>query len=230
MKTECIRLDPTRGDVTLTTYLLQDSPELLAECIRLDPTRGDVTLTTYLLQDSPELLAGKKRPAITGCPTGFFVEAAEDSICLALPRERYAAQLHQDLRFLHWLLKEMTEKFIHGMGVEIAPATLEKKVLQFFEKETAGEISAVETLLFQLRCGRRELQRPARAAACSEEAVRRRTARAPRQGALPPDGAEWESCRPGRPGAWTITGYAAIIQAKVRKPKRRFRQQRGEKA
>lgn len=96
---------------------------------------------------------------ITGCPTGFFVEAAEDSICLALPRERYAAQLHQDLRFLHWLLKEMTEKFIHGMGVEIAPATLEKKVLQFFEKETAGEISAVETLLFQLRCGRRELQR-----------------------------------------------------------------------
>ena len=30
MKTECIRLDPTRGDVTLTTYLLQDSPELLA--------------------------------------------------------------------------------------------------------------------------------------------------------------------------------------------------------
>ena len=33
------------------------------ECIRLDPTRGDVTLTTYLLQDSPELLAGKKRPA-----------------------------------------------------------------------------------------------------------------------------------------------------------------------
>ena len=129
------------------------------ECIRLDPTRGDVTLTTYLLQDSPELLAGKKRPAITGCPTGFFVEAAEDSVCLALPRERYAAQLHQDLRFLHWLLKEMTEKFIHGMGVEIAPATLEKKVLQFVEKETAGEISVVETLLFQLRCGRRELQR-----------------------------------------------------------------------
>ncbi len=112
MKTECIRLDPTRGDVTLT------------ECIRLDPTRGDVTLTTYLLQDSPELLAGKKRPAITGCPTGFFVEAAEDSVCLALPLERYAAQLHQDLHFLHWLLKEMTEKFIHGMGVEIAPATL----------------------------------------------------------------------------------------------------------
>ena len=166
---------------------------------------------------------------ITGCPTGFFVEAAEDSICLALPRERYAAQLHQDLRFLHWLLKEMTEKFIHGMGVEIAPATLEKKVLQFFEKETAGEISAVETLLFQLRCGRRELQRVLKKL-CDDgqlERLGRGHYRLTEQNA---DGAEWESCRPGRPGAWTITGYAAIIQAKVRKPKRRFRQQRGEKA
>ena len=33
--------------------------------------------------------------------------------------------LHRDVRFLHCLLKEMTEKFIHGMDVEIAPATLE---------------------------------------------------------------------------------------------------------
>jgi len=97
---------------------------------------------------------------ITGCPTAFFVEAAEDSVCLALPRERYREELHRDLRFLHFLLREMTEKFIHGMNVEIAPATLENKVLQFFRQETPmGEISAVETLLFQLRCGRRQLQR-----------------------------------------------------------------------
>ena len=47
------------------------------ECIRLDPTRGDVTLTTYLLQDSPELLAGKKRPAILVCPGGGYFNCSD---------------------------------------------------------------------------------------------------------------------------------------------------------
>ena len=68
--------------------------------------------------------------------------------------------LHRDVRFLHCLLKEMTEKFIHGMDVEISPATLEGKVLMFFQQEApAQEVSQVETMLFQLRCGRRQLQR-----------------------------------------------------------------------
>ena len=97
---------------------------------------------------------------ITGCPTGFFVEAAEDCIILALPRERFHNELDRDLKFLHFLLKEMTAKFIHGMHVEIAPATQESKVLQFFSQSAeTGEINAVESLLFQLRCGRRQLQR-----------------------------------------------------------------------
>ena len=97
---------------------------------------------------------------ITGCPTTFFVEAAEDCLCLALPRERYRDALHRDVRFLHCLLQEMTEKFIHGMNVEIAPATLEAKVMQFLQQEAPEqEVDQVETMLFQLRCGRRQLQR-----------------------------------------------------------------------
>lgn len=97
---------------------------------------------------------------ITGCPTAFFVEAAEDCVCLALPRERYREALHRDVRFLHCLLQEMTEKFIHGMNVEIAPSTLEAKVLQFLQQEAPEqEVDQVETMLFQLRCGRRQLQR-----------------------------------------------------------------------
>ena len=97
---------------------------------------------------------------ITDCPTSFFVEAAEDCLCLALPRERYREALHRDLRFLHYLLNEMTEKFIHGMNVEIAPATLEAKVLQFLQQEAPErEIDQVESMLFLLRCGRRQLQR-----------------------------------------------------------------------
>ena len=34
------------------------------EVIKLYENREDVTLTTYVLQDSPEMLAGGKRPAI----------------------------------------------------------------------------------------------------------------------------------------------------------------------
>lgn len=42
------------------------------EVFRLRDGREDVTLTTYVLQDSPDLLAGKARPAILICPGGCF--------------------------------------------------------------------------------------------------------------------------------------------------------------
>ena len=43
------------------------------EVIRLYENRDDVTLTTYVLQDSPEMLAGKKRPAVLICPGGAYL-------------------------------------------------------------------------------------------------------------------------------------------------------------
>lgn len=42
------------------------------EVIQLYEDRNDVTLTTYILQDSPELLAGKERPAVLICPGGGY--------------------------------------------------------------------------------------------------------------------------------------------------------------
>ena len=97
---------------------------------------------------------------ITGCQTTFFIEASEECLCLALPRERYQRVLHQDVSFLHFLLKEMTAKLISSLNLEITTSTLEEKVLQYLQQEAPEqEITQVETMLFQLRCGRRELQR-----------------------------------------------------------------------
>ncbi len=42
------------------------------EVIKLHKNREDVTLSTYILQDSPELLNGKKRPAVLVCPGGAY--------------------------------------------------------------------------------------------------------------------------------------------------------------
>lgn len=42
------------------------------EVIQLYKDRKDVTLTTYILQDSPELLAGRARPAVLICPGGGY--------------------------------------------------------------------------------------------------------------------------------------------------------------
>ena len=90
--------------------------------------------------------------------------------------------LHRDVRFLHCLLKEMTEKFIHGMDVEIAPATLEGKVLMFFSAGSAGTRG---------QPGRNNaLSAPLRqtaASACPEKTVRRGETSAPWEGALSPD-------------------------------------------
>lgn len=47
------------------------------EVIKLYEQREDVTLTTYILQDSPELLAGKKRPAIIICPGGGYFNCSD---------------------------------------------------------------------------------------------------------------------------------------------------------
>ena len=39
--------------------------------------RKDVTLTTYILDDSPEMLGGKKRPAVLVCPGGAYLNCSD---------------------------------------------------------------------------------------------------------------------------------------------------------
>lgn len=47
------------------------------EVIKLHDGREDVTLTTYVLDDSPEMLKGKKRPAVIICPGGAYLNCSD---------------------------------------------------------------------------------------------------------------------------------------------------------
>lgn len=48
-----------------------------SEVINLYQDREDVTLTTYVLDDSPEMLAGASRPAIIICPGGAYMNCSD---------------------------------------------------------------------------------------------------------------------------------------------------------
>jgi acetyl esterase/lipase len=47
------------------------------QTLNLYENRQDVTLTTYVLSDSPELLNGKKRPAVLVCPGGAYLNCSD---------------------------------------------------------------------------------------------------------------------------------------------------------
>ena len=50
---------------------------MYTEVIKLYEGREDVTLTTYVIKDSQELLDGKKRPAIIICPGGAYLSCSD---------------------------------------------------------------------------------------------------------------------------------------------------------
>ncbi|MBK8139358.1 MAG: alpha/beta hydrolase [Chloroflexi bacterium] len=50
---------------------------MLIETIKLYENRDDVTLTTYVLADSREMLNGKKRPGVLVCPGGAYLGCSD---------------------------------------------------------------------------------------------------------------------------------------------------------
>ncbi len=50
---------------------------MLTQKIQLYENRPDVTLTTYVLDDSRELLAGRARPAVLVCPGGAYLTCSD---------------------------------------------------------------------------------------------------------------------------------------------------------
>ena len=50
---------------------------MLVKTIELYYNRANVTLTTYVLDDSPEMLNGRKRPAILICPGGAYLGCSD---------------------------------------------------------------------------------------------------------------------------------------------------------
>ena len=50
---------------------------MITTTIQLYEERPDVSLTTYVLADSPELLKGKRRPAVLICPGGAYLNCSD---------------------------------------------------------------------------------------------------------------------------------------------------------
>lgn len=64
------------------------------EVIKLYAGRSDVTLTTYVLDDLPELKSGRKRPAIIICPGGAYMACSDsegESVALRFAAMGYHA-------------------------------------------------------------------------------------------------------------------------------------------
>lgn len=64
------------------------------EIIKLIDGRDDVTLTTYVLEDSPELLNGGRRPAVLICPGGAYLGCSDreaEPMAMAFLRMGYNA-------------------------------------------------------------------------------------------------------------------------------------------
>jgi CRP-like cAMP-binding protein len=97
---------------------------------------------------------------ITARKTHFFLEAAEDCICVALPIEPYREELEEDVTFLHCLLDNLADKFEYTSQRDIIGASLEERLLTYLREDTEDhELKEVEGALYQLRCSRRQLQR-----------------------------------------------------------------------
>lgn len=64
------------------------------QTICLREGRTDVTLTTYILEDSPEMLGGKRRPAVIVCPGGAYLSCSDregEPIAMAFANMGYHA-------------------------------------------------------------------------------------------------------------------------------------------
>lgn len=92
----------------------------------------------------------------------FFCEAKTTAVFLALPTEKYRPQLDQDLRFLHLLLEQFTDK-LRLFSLEATSATVEERLLLYLKTgRPQGEIHGLEAATLRLRCSRRQLQRALR--------------------------------------------------------------------
>ena len=84
---------------------------------------------------------------ITGRPTVYFVEAAEECLCIALPIVPNCEALSTDVRFLNSLLGSLADKFESSANIDIGSSALEEKLLQYLHKDTEDhEIHEVERL------------------------------------------------------------------------------------
>lgn len=103
----------------------------------------------------------------------FYVEAVSEVLCAALPMEAHRAELEENPRFLRFLLRTLTEKFMLTARLDRPAKSLEERVLTFLrEMQADHSLHSVNEGVSRLHCSRSQLQRVLRRL-CADGALQR---------------------------------------------------------
>ena len=106
----------------------------------------------------PEIIGDLEFTA--GASTAFFVEAKEAVTAIALPLGYCKEELWNDSRFLHALLRSLSDKLMRIAFTEGVSETVEDRVISYLRDfSTDGSIKGIEDATYMLRYSRRQLQR-----------------------------------------------------------------------
>ena len=90
----------------------------------------------------------------------FYAQASTTVLALTLPLGPYAAALEQDVPFLHFLLRSVTEKLEQSSHAEAIGGTLEERLLHWMNGHCPnGTLTQIGQTAALLHCSTRQLQR-----------------------------------------------------------------------
>lgn len=97
---------------------------------------------------------------VTKMPPAFYAQASTPVLALTLPLGVYAAALEQDVPFLHFLLRSVTEKLEQSSHTEASGSTLEERLLHWMALCCPdGRLTKIGETAALLHCSTRQLQR-----------------------------------------------------------------------
>lgn len=120
--------------------------------------RADGSSFPLSIIKAPEIIGDLEFTA--GASTAFFVEARETVTAVALSLGYCRERLWNDSRFLHAILRSLSDKLMRIAFTEGVSETVEERVISYLKDfSNDGALDGVEDATYMLRCSRRQLQR-----------------------------------------------------------------------
>lgn len=105
--------------------------------------------------------------------SNLISEVLKDTLCIGISIQENQAALENDIRFLRFLLEEISKK-VYLTSVSDSPATsVAEKLLQYMKEECPSHtLKDVEQTTLRLQCSRRQLQRVLKELCEKEEIIK----------------------------------------------------------
>lgn len=92
--------------------------------------------------------------------SNLFSEAVQETLCIGISMQEARRVLKDDIRFLHYLLSELSKKVYLTNVSEVSAISVEEKLLLYMKEECEKQtMRGVEHTTMRLQCSRRQLQR-----------------------------------------------------------------------